>query len=544
MLSAHHLCKSYDIQPVLHDVSLNLNPGDRIGLIGPNGSGKTTLLRILTGAEEPDSGTITYQPPDVRIGYLEQGFPNDSDEHVGSFLWQGRQEPAVLESELARLADLLGGEPARVDLQEAYDWVLVRLAEIDQRRDRALHVLHSLGLAEISPDVPVRALSGGQKTRLALAGVLLGEPQLLLLDEPTNHLDIRMLEWLEDWLAAFPGPALVVSHDRAFLDNTVHAILELDPTSHRIRSFAGNYTDYLEQVLQERDKQASKYRDQVEEIRRLRQDIQRTKGQARQVELTTTSRQPGPRRYAKKVARKAKSREKKLERYLYSGERVEKPRQSWQMKVEFEKPAHLSQQVLTIEELTVGYPGREPVLCDINLAVRSGDRIALTGPNGGGKTTLLRAIAGMLEPREGAIRVSSGVKVGYMTQEQELLDMECSALEMIQAAAPLSETDARKFLHKFLFEGDEPLRPARLLSCGERARLALAILVADGCNFLLLDEPINYLDIPSRSQFEQSLLDFRGTILMVVHDRYFIQRLATQLWVLENGTIAETKHIS
>ena len=221
-----------------------------------------------------------------------------------------------------------------------------------------------------------------------LAQVLLREPDLLLLDEPTNHLDIEMLEWLEDWLANFPGAALIVSHDRAFLDNSVSRILDLNPDTHGIHEYTGNYSAYLAQFMKEREKQSAAYRDQQTEIRRMKQDVARTKEQARHVEITTTPRQPGVRRIAKKVAAKAKARENRLTRYIESDERVERPKPSWQIKLEFAAPGKSSRDVLSTERLAIGYPGQQPLLEDLNLEIRAGSRIALTGPNGTGKTTL------------------------------------------------------------------------------------------------------------------------------------------------------------
>jgi ATP-binding cassette subfamily F protein 3 len=275
----------------------------------------------------------------------------------------------------------------------------------------------------------------------------------------------------------------------------------------------------------------------------MRQDIQHTKQQALRVELTTTSRQPGPRRLAKKVARKAKSREKKLERYQESEDRIEKPKLTWQMKLEFNPPPHLSREILWAEKLAIGYSGLAPFLQDINLAIRGGERIALTGPNGGGKTTLLRTLTGSLPPLSGSIRIGASIKTGYMSQEQEFLDLSLSAVEIIQTITNFNETETRTFLHKFLLSGDDPLRPVSELSYGERTRLSLATLVVGGSNFLLLDEPTNHLDIPSRARFEQALNQFDGTVLMVVHDRYFIQRFASQVWVLEDRSLRQIVHL-
>jgi ATP-binding cassette subfamily F protein 3 len=262
------------------------------------------------------------------------------------------------------------------------------------------------------------------------------------------------------------------------------------------------------------------------------------------VEHTTTSRQPIVRRYAKKVARKALSREKKLERYVASGDRVEKPKQGWQMKLDFgdrsregDGVQHLSQDAFRLQDLAVGYQGDPTLLEGLNLRVAVRQRIAFSGPNGSGKTTLLRTIAGKLPPLDGKVHLGANVKLGYMSQEQELLDPELNALESLRRIAPLSETEARSFLHYFLFSGDDALRPACQLSYGERARLRLATLVAEGCTLLLLDEPINHLDIPSREKFEAALAGYEGTVLAVVHDRYFIQRFATELWIVEGKLI-------
>jgi ATP-binding cassette subfamily F protein 3 len=543
MLTAHHLNKSYNVKTILHDISLTINPRDRLGLIGPNGSGKTTLLRILAGLEEADSGVITLNQPDIRIGYLAQGLQFDPDMKVGEFLQDSAGDLSILEQNLTNLASQMILEPERPDLQLDYNLAIEQINWTQQNRNRSYGVLGSLGVDAFDADKAIGSLSGGQKTRLALARILLISPQVLLLDEPTNHLDISMLEWLETWLVNYPGGALIVSHDRAFLDNTVNTILDLDPITHTTHQYKGNYSDYLDQYLAEQERLDALYRDQVYQIQKMRRDIQRTKQQSMHVELTTTSRQPGVRRIAKKVARKAKSREKKLERYQESDDRVEKPKLSWQMKLEFSPMTHLSQEILRTEQMAIGYPDLAPFLQDINLVIRGGERIALTGPNGGGKTTFMRTIAGELPPLHGSVHIGSSIKTGYMPQEQEFTNLTHSALEIIQTSAALNDTDARTFLHKFLISGDDSLRPVRELSYGERARLLLATLVVKGCNFLLLDEPINHLDIPSRLQFELALHQFEGTVLMVVHDRYFIQRYASQVWVLEDRSLRQIVHL-
>jgi ATP-binding cassette, subfamily F, member 3 len=352
-----------------------------------------------------------------------------------------------------------------------------------------------------------------------------------------------MLEWLEEWLSGFQGAALIVSHDRTFLDRTVNRILELNPETHTVREYAGSYTDYLEQYLAERERHLEAYKDQVYEVRRMKQDIARTKQQALHVEMTTTSRQPTIRRYAKKVAKKALSREKKLERYLDSDERVEKPKESWQMKLEFGEAPSSGREVLVLEDLAVGY-GDHTLLSEINLFLRYGARGVLVGPNGSGKTTLLRTIAGIINPLAGRVRVGGSVRMGYMTQEQEDLDPNLDPYTIIRSLASFSETEARAFLHMYLFSGDDVFIPSGRLSYGERSRLSLACLAARGSNFLLLDEPINHLDIPSRTRFEQALAAFEGTVLAVVHDRYFIQGFANEIWIVENGGVRMQSYLN
>ena len=269
----------------------------------------------------------------------------------------------------------------------------------------------------------------------------------------------------------------------------------------------------------------------------MKDDINRTKQQALHVEMTTTPRTPGVRRIAKKVAVKAKSREKKLDRYLKSDERVDKPIQGWKMKLDLGEPEHQSKNVLVTESLSVGYTLGKPLLENINVFIQAGQRIVLTGPNGAGKTSFIRTIVGKLPPLSGAFHLGGATKLGYMAQEQELLNPTLSAVQTIQSISPMNETDTRNFLHCFLIKGDIALRPSREYSYGERARLQLATLVAQGCTFLILDEPINHLDIPSRERFEEALENFQGTILAVVHDRSFIERFASDVWTVKDGKI-------
>jgi ATP-binding cassette subfamily F protein 3 len=547
MLTVHNISKSYGIETVLQGISFSLNRGERIGLVGPNGCGKTTLLRILAGLDKPDTGFVQYDPPGLYVGYLPQGYAFAPEETIGSFLDRAEGELASLSESIEQLAAELTLSPDHPDLQKEYDARLGRLQILSETSGKGPSVLAALGLSHLPLSTPASILSGGQKTRLGLAGVLVSSPQLLLLDEPTNHLDLDMLEWLEDWLTKNPSRAaaatLVVSHDRAFLDNTVTSILELDPTTHTTRFYDGNYGDYLEEKLAERQRHWQEYADQQEEIARLSRAARRMRGEA---QFKRGGKADSGDKFAKgffanrgkETVRKAKNIERRIERLL-TEEHVDKPHQSWQMKLDFGETPEAGKDVLMLENLSVGY-GSNVILSDLNLQVRQGARLALVGPNGAGKTTLLRTIAGLLPPIAGRVRLGANVRIGYMQQEQGDLDPRLDAFTTIRNYAPLSETDARAFLHQFLFGGDDVFVPVRSLSFGERARLSLACLVAQGSNLLLLDEPINHLDIPSRARFEQALAGYEGTILAVVHDRYFIEGFAAQVWEVKERGIIQT----
>lgn len=520
---------------ILRDISFTVNPGERVGLIGPNGSGKTTLLRIIMREIDADSGGVQFSPPDIRLGYLSQGSVPETGT-VETVLLPHSADLRAAEAEVERLAGLIAGDDDGL-LATAYDAALDRLMTLSEVADGGdvRRSLVAMGLADLPPATPVSTLSGGQKTRLALAAIHMRQPHLLLLDEPTNHLDVTALAWLEAWLHDFPGGALVVSHDRAFLDRVVNRIVALDAVTHTARVHVGGYTDYAQMLQTERDKHLAQWSDQQAEIQRLRHDAQRTMARAVRKENATNNDQQ--RRYAKKVAKKAKAKEKRLERYMKSDERVEKPGQTWQVKMAFGELGHVRGDAVRLDAVSVGYDSSVPLLTGLDLRVGSGEHIAITGPNGHGKTTLLRTIIGRLEPLAGQVQVASSVQVGYLAQEQEILDPQASPLQTIQREVRLTETEARSFLHFFLFAGDDSLRPVGDLSFGERTRLMLARLVVRGANLLVLDEPLNHLDLDSREKFEQALMNFSGTVLAVAHDRYFIDRFADAVWTVAAGKV-------
>ncbi|TFG72221.1 MAG: ABC-F family ATP-binding cassette domain-containing protein [Anaerolineales bacterium] len=539
MLQVSNISKRYGDVRVLRDVSFKLSPNDHAGLIGPNGCGKTTLLRILVGAETAGAGSVQRNPPTATIGYLEQGLIFKEDDTLDTILRHIEIEMEKLEDKIALLGVQLSiaqGEN-QDEILKVYGEALSQLEALSIRQIpmyQAEDILDGLGLGTIPLETPVKQLSGGQKTRLGLARILLANPDMLILDEPTNHLDIRALEWLEDWIQRYKQAIIIVSHDRTFLDRTVNVIFDLDPLTHSIQTYPGNYSDYIHAKQNEINRHWEAYNAQQERIEKLQGESRRLSGYANSIEHGTID--FAPRKVAKGIARRATVQRKRIEREL-AEEHIEKPRQTWHMKLDFIDTPLSGNDVLICDELSIGY-GSQPLVTGINQIIQQGERIALIGPNGCGKTTFMRTVANQLSPISGFFRLGENVSLGYFSQEQENLPPSATPFSVIRAVASISDTDIRSFLHFFLFSGDDVFLPIHSLSYGERARLVLARLVASDCNLLLLDEPINHLDIPSRSGFEQAMTAFEGTVLTVVHDRYFIRNFATRLWVIENGTLS------
>src|SRR5215471_1690284 len=522
IVSVIQVGKSFGAERVFAGVSFQIDEQDRIGLVGPNGAGKTTLLNLLAGREEPGEGTIAKNR-NLRIGYLTEHIdfhPHNTlrEEMLTVFAEEQTWERALSELALQLEATSSGdNNAAHEELLQRYDELQTRFEHAGGYtfEHRVSQVLDGLGFTREQQESPVMNLSGGQQTRAALCKLLLQEPDLLLLDEPTNHLDLAALEWLETYLSDWKHAMVVVAHDRYFLDKIVSRTIEM--AFGRIEEYPGNYTRYLHLREERMERRLREYEAQQEHIARTEEFIRRYKAGQR--------------------SREARGRQKLLNRL----ERVERPRDFPEMHFEFSPVIDSGQLVLSTQKLAVGYanPGSEPaVLVHVaDLELLRGDRVGLLGPNGSGKTTLLRTIIGELQPTSGHVYPGHNVRIGYYSQTHSGLNAQRTIVDEVRQVSTLSEEGARSFLGRFLFTGDDVFKPIGALSGGERSRVALALLTLQGSNFLVLDEPTNHLDLQSRQFLEEVLGEFEGTLLFVSHDRYFIDRLATKVWVIEDGVL-------
>lgn len=555
MLHLSHLSKSYGVTTILDDVSFVLNRGERAGLVGVNGAGKTTLLRISAGIEQPDAGFARIDAH-ATLGYLPQGLNLDDALTLDELIRQGVRAWDEAKRAMDALAQKLERDASNEKLLAEYGDACARFEELGgyEVETRIENVLRGLGLENVSRDLPIAKLSGGQRTRAGLARLLISEPSVLLLDEPTNHLDVDALEWLEQFIQNYSGAALIVSHDRMFLDNTVSQILELDDMTHRVTIYHGDYSAYEAAKARELEHQWATYQDQQTELARLSNAARHLRGIAkfRKGGKADTNDKFAKAFFAnrgKATIARAKTIEKRIE-HLQTDEKIDKPKAGYALKLDFDEMPRSGQMVLQLENVGHSFDDRRRTTDDaalsavcrpssflfrnFNATLRHGERVALIGANGTGKSTLLKIIVGELEPTEGSVRLGANTRIGYMPQEQEILDVSQTPLTLIRSLMPVDETDARHFLHYFMFEQSEVFTPIGKLSYGERARLILAKLVAEKANVLILDEPINHLDIPSRENFQAALDAFPGTILVAVHDRAFIQQFATRVWEMKN----------
>ena len=487
IITASKLNKSFGIETVLTDVTFHVNAGDRIGIVGANGAGKSTLMRILAGELSADDGELYFEKG-ASIGYLKQRdhFPDGG----------------TVAQEVSNAAT--AAQKAAFEERHGYSY------------DKGLKgILRSLAFTDDYLDKPVGTLSGGERTRLAMASLLLQEPDILLLDEPTNHLDIGTLKWLEGYLKGYRGTLIIISHDRYFLDKLATRIFEIERC--RLKAYDGNYTAFKEKKQLQYEQDLRHYEQMKAEIERQEEIIRRFK------EHNTEH-----------LVKRAQSREKRLamvdmpERPTFFREKL---------KIRFDEKLKSGTDVLQAEDLAMSFSGPEGVkqlFSGVNMDIKKGDRICMVGPNGVGKTTLLKIILGELVPDEGWLKLGQNVMPGYYDQEQKLLDPEKTVLDEVHSTyIKYDQVELRKLLGRLGFYGDDVFKQVKDLAGGEKAKLSLLKLMMTGANFLILDEPTNHLDIAAKEVFEDALLDFPGTLLIVSHDRYLLQKIPTAIYELK-----------
>jgi ATP-binding cassette subfamily F protein 3 len=516
LLTVTNLSKSFGAEQIFRDVSFQMVEKEHVALVGVNGAGKSTVLKIIAGMEEATSGEVA-PATGLRITYLPQEARFDSLRSIREEAQEAFTGALKAAEHMREIEQALGTADA-----EAFDRLMEEYERLHAHYEfgggydiehRTEEILVGLGFEESQFDTPVHLLSGGQKTRVALAKALLADPDLLLLDEPTNHLDLTMLEWLEGFLRSWNGACLTVSHDRYFLDRVTSRTMEL--AFGEIEDYPAPYARYLVLRAERRERQQKDYEEQRAFIARTEEFIRKYKAGQR--------------------AREAKGRQTRLER-------VDRPQDHAELGIRIQSTLRSGNQVLTSRPLTIGYRTATDdvvLLKTRELVVERGDTIGLVGPNGAGKTTLLKTLVGEIPTPKGRFETGVNVKVGYYAQAHEQLPLGGTPLSVVLGAQPMGEESARNYLGRFLFTEDDVFKPVSGLSGGERSRLALAVLLLQNANFLILDEPTNHLDIPARETLEELLRRFEGTVLFVSHDRFFTDRIATKIWAVGDGQLTE-----
>jgi ATP-binding cassette subfamily F protein 3 len=515
LLTLRNISKSYGADLVLKDVSWQIEEGRRIGLLGSNGAGKTTLFRIITGELESDRGEVV-RSKHLKWAFLRQEYQLEDDLTLFDEMLKPFSQLLDLHDKLRDLEQEMSSSQDPKRLLEQYGKLQL---EYESRGGYSYEnhietVLQGLGFSKDDFGKSINVLSGGEKNRAALASVLLSEPNLLLLDEPTNHLDIEGTEWLEEYLSDFPGTVVVVSHDRYFLDRVIQEVVELE--EHEITRYVGNFSSYVEQKAQRLERSQKEYDAQQEHILRTEDFIRRN------IEGQKT--------------KQAQSRRKALEKL----ERLEKPKvKPKKMKISFSPTKRTPRALVWTEKVSKSFDGKS-LFDEADFSIERYDRVGLIGPNGCGKTTFLKILMGDQKPTSGEVNFGSNLDVGYYDQEHEGLDMDNSVLDEVwKANTRMLLSEMRSYLARFLFRGDDVFRKVKSFSGGEQSRVVLAKLILSKPNFLILDEPTNHLDIASREVLENALTEFSGTILVVSHDRFFLNKMVNRIYAFENGSLKE-----
>ena len=521
ILSCNNLTKSFGVESILENISFTVNEGDKIGVIGVNGTGKTTLFKIISGIYGYDSGEI-YTSKDCEIGYLEQNTNFYSDNTIFTEVLEVFSDLIKMEEDLRKMECEISDKSSETnspDLQKLMDNYSHKL-ELFQNsngygyKSEAKGVLKGLGFNDDELEKPIKILSGGEKTRVLLAKLLLKKPTLLLLDEPTNHLDSDALEWLELFLKQYKGTVILISHDRYFLDQSVNRIFEIH--NKKLKAYNGNYSYYVEKSAIDKEIERKTYEDQQKEIKKQEESIERLKAYGREKHL-----------------KRARSKEKALSKI----EVLDKPDgERKRAKIKFIPAVESGNDVLAVRDVEMSFPDKV-LFKDLNLDIYRGEKVALIGPNGAGKSTLFKIIMNELEPMQGEVKFGTNVNTAYFHQEQKTLNLDNTVIDEIWDSNPhLTQTEVRNMLGAFLFENEDVFKRISSLSGGERARVAILKLILSQSNFLLLDEPTNHLDIDSKEVLEEALVNYTGTIFTISHDRYFLNKVVDKILVLgENG---------
>ena len=524
VLSCNNLNKSFGIDTILENISFTVNEGDKVGIIGVNGTGKTTLFKILSGIYGYDSGDI-YLGKGVEIGYLEQNTNFQSEKSIYEEVLEVFSDLMEMENYIRNLEIRISEESSNPNSKELdklmneYSHKLELFSELNGYgyKSEVKGILKGLGFSDNDMQTPINILSGGEKTRVLLSKLLLKNPSLLLLDEPTNHLDSDAIEWLEVFLKQYKGTVIIISHDRYFLDQVVNRVFEIH--NKKLRTYNGNYSKFIELSKVEKELEVKKYEDQQKEIKKQEESIERLKAYGREKHL-----------------KRARSKEKMLDKVeVLDRPDVHRKRAS----IKFSPSVSSGNDVLEVKDISMGY-GERILFKDISFNIYRGEKVALIGANGIGKSTLFKIIMNEIVPLSGSTKLGTNVHVDYFHQEQKTLNLDNTIIDEIWDDHPeLNQTTLRNMLGSFLFEDEEVFKKISTLSGGERARVAILKLILSNANFLLLDEPTNHLDIDSKEVLEEALLNYTGTLFTISHDRYFLNTVVDKILVLDSEGITE-----